>query len=218
MELAIVPYQPEHRPRIREIVCDTAFAGKPVDPFFEDRELFADINTKYYTDMEPESIFVALADNEVAGYLLTCVDTERYVNEMTWKYAPELLLGLVTGRYHVGPRALTYFLRNGFLLLSGVYEMPPLDLYPAHLHINLAEGFRRFGLGRRLIQACFDYLGEKNSAGVHLGTSSIHAEAVPFYHSLGFETYSTRRMRVSPWADAVKQDIYSIIFVKRFEL
>ena len=54
----IRPYHPADRPALRAICADTGFLGQPIDPIFEDRELFADYLTAYYTDEEPESIFV----------------------------------------------------------------------------------------------------------------------------------------------------------------
>ena len=44
--------------------------GRPIDPVFQDRELFADYLTSYYTDIEPESCFVLEQNGRVVGYLL----------------------------------------------------------------------------------------------------------------------------------------------------
>src|SRR5436190_7853909 len=63
-------YQPADRARVRELCGDTGFLGNPIDPVFEDRELFADYLTAYYTDWEPESSFVLLVNGEIRGYLL----------------------------------------------------------------------------------------------------------------------------------------------------
>ncbi len=51
-------YCPEDRPAIRRICADTGFLGSPIDPVFEDRELFADFLTAPYTDAVPENCFV----------------------------------------------------------------------------------------------------------------------------------------------------------------
>src|SRR5882757_8634583 len=64
------PYRPEDRDALRAICADTGFLGQPIDPVFEDRELFADYLTSYYTDAEPESCFVCELDGEVKGYLM----------------------------------------------------------------------------------------------------------------------------------------------------
>ena len=44
--------------RCASCAADTGFLGEPIDPVYEDRELFADFLTTYYTDWEPESSFV----------------------------------------------------------------------------------------------------------------------------------------------------------------
>jgi hypothetical protein len=55
---------------VRRLCCETGFLGKPIDPVFEDRELFADYLTAYYTDVEPEAAFVLEHEGVVKGYLL----------------------------------------------------------------------------------------------------------------------------------------------------
>src|SRR5580692_3390766 len=63
-------YHQSDRESVRALCCDTGFLGNPIDPVFEDRRLFADFLTGYYTDWEPESAFVIEVDGEVKGYLL----------------------------------------------------------------------------------------------------------------------------------------------------
>src|SRR5271170_2227271 len=69
-EHVIRPYRPEDRDAVRAICADTGFLGKPIDPVFEDRELFADYLTAYYTDAEPQSTVVCELDGEVKGYVM----------------------------------------------------------------------------------------------------------------------------------------------------
>jgi hypothetical protein len=63
-------YRPSDREAVRALCCATGFLGEPIDPVYEDRELFADFLTTYYTDHEPESSFVIEKDGELRGYLL----------------------------------------------------------------------------------------------------------------------------------------------------
>src|SRR5690349_14905436 len=63
-------YRPSDRDIVRQLCCETGLLGTPIDPVFEDREIFADYLTAYYTDWEPESAFVLEVDGEVKGYLL----------------------------------------------------------------------------------------------------------------------------------------------------
>src|SRR5215469_1261694 len=70
--LRLRPYLPSDRPAVRQICADTGFLGQPIDPVFEDRELFADYLTGYYLRFEPESTLVCEIDGEVVGYLMGC--------------------------------------------------------------------------------------------------------------------------------------------------
>src|SRR6059036_2261253 len=63
-------YRRSDREAVRKLCCATGFLGAPIDPVFQDRELFADFLTTYYTDQEPESSFVLEVDGEIRGYLL----------------------------------------------------------------------------------------------------------------------------------------------------
>src|SRR5476649_2472715 len=68
--LVIRSYRPSDREAVRQLCCQTDFLGGPIDPVYEDRELFADFLTTYYTDNEKESSFVLEIDGEIRGYLL----------------------------------------------------------------------------------------------------------------------------------------------------
>ena len=63
-------YRASDREGVRKLCCNTGFLGQPIDPVYEDRQLFADFLTTYYTDHEPESSFVLEVEGEICGYLL----------------------------------------------------------------------------------------------------------------------------------------------------
>src|SRR6478752_10460390 len=69
-QYSIRGYKASDRVAVRKLCCATGFLGSPIDPVFQDRELFADFLTTYYTDHEPESSFVLEVDGEIRGYLL----------------------------------------------------------------------------------------------------------------------------------------------------
>src|SRR2546430_15582402 len=68
--LVIRSYRTSDRDAIRRLCCQTGFLGEPIDPVYQDHELFADFLTTYYTDHESESSFVLEVDGEIRGYLL----------------------------------------------------------------------------------------------------------------------------------------------------
>src|SRR6202048_4457533 len=63
-------FRASDRAAVRCLCCQTGFLGEPIDPVYQDRQLFADFLTTYYTDHEPESSFVLEMDGEIRGYLL----------------------------------------------------------------------------------------------------------------------------------------------------
>ena len=70
--IRVRPYRAHDLQAVRRICADTGFLGKPIDPVFEDRELFADYLTGYYTRFEAEALLVCEVEGEVRGYLMGC--------------------------------------------------------------------------------------------------------------------------------------------------
>ncbi len=153
------PYARADRETVRRICCDTAFLGRPIDPIFRDRDLFADLMTAPYLDYEPEWAWVAEADGQIVGYLLGSVDAHVERRQITVGTATVLrMLGrLAAGRYAGHPRSRQYL---RWLILRGGLERPRRPKGSAHLHFNLLDGFRGrlghqmwFAFDRRLRQA-----------------------------------------------------------------
>jgi hypothetical protein len=60
-------YRRSDREAVRKLCCETGFLGEPIDPVYQDRELFADFLTTYYTDHEPESCFLLEVNGTISG-------------------------------------------------------------------------------------------------------------------------------------------------------
>ena len=71
-------YQKSDREALRRICCDVADRGGPIENFFPDRVLVADLLMNYYADYEPEASFVAENSGELVGYINGCFDNRRY--------------------------------------------------------------------------------------------------------------------------------------------
>ncbi len=213
-KIEIIPYSDEYRAIVRNCVYETGYGGGSAEIYFEDRALFADFLTVYYTDYEPESAFIPLVDGEAAGYLLGCVDTKKCDEITRKKIKPNILKRVIGGHYNIGPGVRINIMRALEMSLRGESNSAPLDVYPAHLHIDLFRSFRRFGVGALLINNYLDYLRDKGIHGVHLGTSSFHTQALPFYEKLGFQRYSTTRVTHSFFSHITDKDFYNICYVK----
>lgn len=190
LDIVIRNFFPEDRDDVQRICWDTGYGGNTVQPFFDDSDLFADLWCSYYTDFEPQSTFVAEIDGRVVGYLLGCLDTERYNRIFARRIIPAILYKILLGRYRIRRKTIRYFRSLLGQMLRREYKTPSLDLYPAHLHINIEEGYRRASLGHRLMESYLAYLRANGIQGLHLGSSSLHTSALPFYDKLGFKVYA----------------------------
>lgn len=156
MSTSVRPYSPADRDAIRYICCETGFSGNPIDPLFSDREVFADFLTRYYTDWEPESSWVAEVDGRVVGYLLACA---RYRYHKWAEFCilaslvPKVLWRLIRGRYDAPTKKYLQW-----CLTNGRKETPAAPKQSAHFHFNILPEYRNSGLGMQLVKTMVNNL------------------------------------------------------------
>jgi ribosomal protein S18 acetylase RimI-like enzyme len=214
VELQIRPYEPRDRAGLRQICCDTADAGQPVERFFPDREVFGDLLTNYYTEHEPQSTFVADQGGEVVGYVTGCLDTKRFLSTMKWRIVPVVLVKALLRGTLWHPQTVRLLRANLGLWLKGGHRTgPTFDDYPAHLHVNVRQGFRGQRLGQRLVEAFCERVRAAGVSGVHAGVSAENAQAGHFFEQLGFtELHREARFRKPDGSGNV---LYTIIYGKK---
>lgn len=160
----IRPYRPGDRDAVRRLCCETGYLGKAIDPVFEDRELFADYLTSFYTDWEPESSFVLEQDGEVKGYLL---GSRRPFLHQIHGFLTNLRLfakGII--RYPRYSKASKAFVR--WILLNAWREVPAAPRRIPHFHFNLLPEAQGIAGTRELLVQYFNHLranGEKQVFG-----------------------------------------------------
>lgn len=149
--LVIRPYKIEDRSAIRRICCDTGFLGNPVEPIFNDREIFADLFTGPYLNHESDWAWVVENGEGVVGYLLGSVSPAFHRTLMLsgFQTTMKMLARAATGRYAHHPRT-KHFIR--WLLTNGYWEQPKHPENAAHLHFDIQKSYRGVGLAWRLWQ------------------------------------------------------------------
>lgn len=90
-DVVIRPYRASDRAAIRQICNETADRGEPIEGLFGDRELVADLVTKYYTDAESQTSWMAEMEGQVVGYLTGALDTRVYHRALRWRIVPAAL-------------------------------------------------------------------------------------------------------------------------------
>jgi GNAT superfamily N-acetyltransferase len=180
-------YRPTDRAAVREIACDTADAGGPVERFFHDRQVLADVLTRYYTDHEPGSLWVAECDARVVGYVTGCLNTRIQERVTRRQILPKVILGAIARGvlWHADAwRLLAAFI--GTVALGGFPHRIDLAAYPAHFHINIREGFRGGGLGPQLVEAFRQQADRAGVGGIHVVTRGDNAGGRTFFAKMGF--------------------------------
>ncbi len=201
------PYRPDDRAAVLAIGADTAFFGAPVEAFHDDRRLFCDLLYRYYVEQEHDAAWVAEGDGEVVGFVVGAVDTRAMRARWLWRVLPGVAGRMLAGRYRLGRKTWRFLWREAVGALRG--ESPRVDLarYPAHLHVNVAEGWRGHGLGRSLLEAYIGGLRERGVAGVHLRTTDRNAAACHLYEKMGFRLLDERPTR--EWAGLVQGPVHN---------
>jgi GNAT superfamily N-acetyltransferase len=185
-EVRVRPYRPSDREAVRRICADTGFLGQPIDPVFEDRELFADYLTGYYTRFEPDALLVCELGGEVRGYLMGC---RRPLLKQTYQvFANLLVAGRAVYRCYARPynRASRDFIR--WVALNSWRELPAAPRNTPHFHMNVLPEARSVKGTRALIRTFLELLrahGHRRVYGQMITYTTRRSESL--FRRYGFE-------------------------------
>lgn len=177
-------YSPSDREAVRRLCCETGYLGKAIDPVFEDRELFADYLTSFYTDWEPESTFLLEQDGEVKGYLMG--SRRPFLHQLHSFLLNLSLFARGIFRYPRYNAASKAFVR--WILLNAWREVPAAPRRIPHFHFNLLPEAQSIGGTRELLVNFFNHLRAH-------GETHVFGQVVTFEERRGakvFERYGFR--------------------------
>ncbi|MFM8808152.1 MAG: GNAT family acetyltransferase, partial [Chthoniobacterales bacterium] len=151
---------------------------------FEDRELFADYLTSFYTDWEPESTFVLEQNGEVKGYLM---GSRRPFLQQFYNFFLNLsLFARGIFRYPRYKKASKAFVR--WILLNAWREVPAAPRRIPHFHFNMLPEVQGFGTAREILVQFLNHLRAH-------GETHVFGQVVTFEERRGakvFERYGFR--------------------------
>ena len=202
-------YEPSDRETVRRLCCDTGFLGEAIDPVFEDRELFADYLTRYYTDAEPESAFVVVVNGEVRGYLLG--SRRPFRQQMFNLFNNFRLLAKGVVRYRRYSAVSKKFIR--WILTQAWREVPAAPRRTAHFHFNVLPDARQMASTRALTEAYFDHLRAH-------GEKRVYGQVVVFEDRRGaavFERYGFRvlnKKEITKYREVHSEKVYLCTVMK----
>ncbi len=205
-------YRPSDREAVRRLCCLTGFLGEPIDPVYEDRELFADFLTTYYTDHEPQSSFVIEKDGELHGYLL---GSRRPLLNQLYSFYQNVCLFLRAllryPRYNASSRRFILW-----LLKNGWREVPAAPRRTPHFHINLLPEARKMSTTRAILSEYFSYLyrsGEKQVFGQIVTFESRRGERM--FERYGFKVMN--RAEITKYKAYYPESVYLSTVIKNLE-
>ena len=184
-DAVIRPYRPTDRNAVRRLCCETGYLGKAIDPVFQDRELFADYLTRFYTDWEPESTFVLEQDGEVKGYLM---GSRRPLLHQFHSFFLNLsLFARGIFRYPRYNKASKAFVR--WILLNAWREVPAAPRRLPHFHFNMLPEAMGFGTTREMLVQFFHHLRAH-------GETHVFGQVVTFEERRGAKVFERFGFRV----------------------
>jgi hypothetical protein len=205
-------YRETDREAVRRLCCNTGFLGTPIDPVYEDRQLFADFLTTYYTDWEPESSFVVEIDGEIRGYLLGSRRPLRNQLYSFWQNISLFLKALTRYfRYNAASRRFVLW-----TLAHGWREVPAAPRRVPHFHVNLLPDARKMSTTRALMSAYLSYL-------YRCGEERVYGQIVTFESRRGeqmFERYGFKvlnRGEITKYKAFYPQSVYLSTVIKNLE-
>ncbi len=208
----IRPYRSSDREAVRRLCCQTGFLGEAIDPVYEDRELFADFLTTYYTDHEPESSFVLDYEGELRGYLL---GSRKPLRNQIYSFYQNVCLSLraLLRYYRYNERSRRFIL---WIVMNGWREVPAAPRRTPHFHINLLPDARKMSTTRALLSAYFSYLHRS-------GDKRVYGQIVTFESRRGekmFERYGFKvmnRAEITKYKSFHPESVYLSTVVKNLE-
>jgi len=215
-KVLIRPYRASDRSAIRNICCDTADAGEPLENFFSDRELVGDLITRYFTDYCSEYSWVAELHGEVAGYLTAAPDTHAFRKCLRRNIAPLAFIRAI-GRGLLFRHEIRS-LAGALLRRRGRFIRPPFqvpEIYPAHLHINLLKPARGRHAGRELIAALIQKLRTDRIPGIHATVRADNTGSCTFFERLDFMPISEYD-EILPARNGV-QDVHITVYGRKVD-
>ena len=205
-------YHQSDRESVRAICCENGFLGNPIDPVFEDRELFADFLTDYYLKHEPDSAFVVIKDNVAKGYLL---GSRRPLSHQVHRLLESVIYGgKVLSRYLGYRQESRRFIH--WMVAKAWREVPAAPRTIGHFHSNLLPEVKSILVYRQLLETYFRYLHDH-------GVRQVHAQVVTFDGRRGlklFERYGFKvlnQSEITKYRQFTDQSVYLCTIVKEFD-
>ncbi|MCX7705458.1 MAG: GNAT family N-acetyltransferase [bacterium] len=211
-KIVIRQFTKKDRDFVRYLCCETAFNGRPAENFFEGRNILADVLTRYFTDFEPESLFIAEIDGISVGYLTGNKDIKRQKKIFKTKVLPQVIIKILFTGSIFKRKNLIFALSCAKSFFKKEFFYPDFSgQFPSTLHINIDARYRSMGVGEKLMEHYDDFLRRENIKGIFVTTISERAKK--FFQRLGFIILDRRK--ISYYSHLTDEDFFRYTLGKK---
>jgi ribosomal protein S18 acetylase RimI-like enzyme len=183
MSFAIRPYHPSDMAALYRICLGTGKDGGDASHDVHAPDILGHLFAAPYAAYEPDLCFILTHGGDPCGYVLGARDTAAFGALCEREWFP-----ILRQRYPIPAEDDTSLTAKWFRSIHADHhhDGTDLDLYPAHLHIDLLPVAQGKGWGYKMIDTFVARLRELGVPGVHLGVSKRNERAVGFYARAGF--------------------------------
>lgn len=170
---SIRKYESKDKENLRKICIETSGLSTETE---KDREFLYLMYNDYYSEIEPENVFVAVNDkDEAVGYILCAEDFDKYLAVFKKSYLP--------GIKKLGFRYYTMAIGE-----IGVHRLFSKK-YKAHLHIDILSECQGKGTGTALMNELKAHLKNKGINSLMLSCGMGNKNAIKFYKKNNFKLH-----------------------------
>jgi len=197
--IEIRAFRPGDLYALYRIALATGDGGADAAALYRDPKLVGHIYAGPYAALCPETVFVAVDAQGVAGYIVGAADTrvfEALAEAAWWPHLRTLYPDPVDvpAEDRTPDQRRCHAIHHPRGTPAGI-----ADSHPSHLHINLLPHLRGQGIGRALMERWCDAVRAAGSRGAHLAVGTGNQRAMRFYAAYGFREL-THAPRLAPTA------------------
>jgi GNAT superfamily N-acetyltransferase len=180
-------FRPADLPALYSISLATGHEGGDASHLYEDGRLLGHIYSAPYAVLEPELALVVHDDEGVVGFAVGAPDTAQWHERLEAEWWPELR------RTYVDPSAIPSAQwspdqRRAFTIHHPErHPQHVVEVYPAHLHLNLSARMQGRGAGTLLFSEWMARASRHGVTATHVGVNRANARAVRFWSKQGFD-------------------------------
>jgi ribosomal protein S18 acetylase RimI-like enzyme len=185
--LAIRPFRSADLDAFYAISLATGHEGGDASHLYSDHKLIGHIYSAPYALLEPRLALVVEDDEGVAGFAVGTPDTGTWQERLEAEWWPKLR------RQYADPGATPATEWSADQRRAHAIHRPRrtpqqiVELYPAHLHLNLLKRTQGRGAGTMLFSEWMARASQQGGGATHVGVNSANARAVRFWSKRGFD-------------------------------